>query len=53
MKEYIVHYNGWGIRVSAKNGKQARHRAYVKFTETYPTKYGDFMRGIESVEEDV
>lgn len=49
---YIVRYNGWGIRVTADNKKQARHRAWVKFNETYPTHYGDFMRNIEEVSEE-
>lgn len=53
MNDYIVWYNGWGIKVSADNVKQARHKAYVKFNETYPTNYGDFMRLIESVDKDV
>lgn len=46
---YIVRYNGWGIQVTADNKKQARHRAWVKFNEAYPTPYGDFMRNIEEV----
>ena len=49
MNRYTVWYNGWGITVEADNIKQARHRAYVKFNETYPTKYGLFMQGIEEV----
>jgi hypothetical protein len=47
--KYIIWYNGWGITVEATNEKQARHRAYVKFNETYPTQYGVFMQGIEEV----
>lgn len=49
---YIVRYNGWGIHVAADNKKQARHRAWVKFNEVYPTPYGDFMRNIEEVSEE-
>lgn len=48
--KYKVWYNGWGINVEADNVKQARHRAYVKFNDYYPTQYGTFMRGIEEVE---
>lgn len=46
---YIVRYNGWRIEIEAASIKQARHRAWVKFNDTYPTPYGDFMRGIEDV----
>ena len=49
MGKYVVWYNGWGITVEATNIKQARHRAYLKFNETYPTQYGAFMQGIEEV----
>ncbi len=49
--KYIVSYNGWGITVEAENPKQARHKAYIKFNESYPTQYGTFMRGIEEVSE--
>ncbi len=50
MNKYLVWYNGWGIKVEAENVKQARHKAYVKFNEAYPTQYGTFMKGIEEVE---
>ena len=50
---YKVYYNGWGIAVEADNLKQARHRAWQKFDDAYPTKYGDFMRGIEDVKADI
>lgn len=49
---YIVRYNGWGIRVTADNKKQARHRAWVKFSEVYSTPYGEFMQNIEEVSEE-
>ncbi len=48
---YRVYYNGCGINVEAENKKQARHKAWMKFTEAYPTKYGDFMMNIEDVSE--
>lgn len=50
IQKYNVYYNGWRIEVDANSIKQARHRAYVKFNETYHTRYGEFMSGIESVE---
>lgn len=46
---YKVWYNGWGIEVEATTIKQAKHRAYIKFNEAYPTSYGQFMKGIEEV----
>ena len=49
---YKVWYNGWGIQVTADNKKQARHRAWVKFNEIYPTPYGEFMQNIEEVSEE-
>jgi len=49
---YIVRYNGWGIHVEANSEKQARHRAWVKFSEAYSVPYGDFMRNIEEVSEE-
>lgn len=50
MKKFIVWYNGWKIEVDAESKKQARHRAWVKFNDAYPTSYGTFMRNIENVE---
>lgn len=50
-KDYKVCYNGWVIDVTAEHKKQARHKAWQKFNDTYPTPYGDFMRGIEDVQE--
>lgn len=49
---YKVWYNGWGIQVTADSKKQARHRAWVKFNEAYPTPYGEFMQNIEEVSEE-
>jgi hypothetical protein len=49
--KYKVYYNGWGIPVEAENKKQARHRAWQKFDDAYRTPYGDFMKGVEDVEE--
>lgn len=49
---YKVYYNGWGISTDATNAKQARHKAWQKFNDAYPTPYGDFMRGIEDVREE-
>lgn len=49
---FIVMYNGWEIRVTADNKKQARHRAWVKFSDAYPVSYGEFMQNIEEVSEE-
>ena len=51
MNEYVVWYDNWGINVKADTVKKARHKAYVKFNETYPTEYGKFMRLTKEVEE--
>lgn len=50
IQKYNVYYDGWQIEVEASSIKQARHRAYIKFSETYHARYGEFMSGIESVE---
>jgi len=51
VKQYEIEYNGWHVHVDAGYPKQARHRAWVKFNETYPIDYGDFMRGITGISE--
>lgn len=48
-KNYTVEYDGWLIDVVAGSIKQARHRAWLKFNEAYPTSYGKFMSGITDV----
>lgn len=48
-KNYTVEYDGWLINVVASSIKQARHRAWLKFNEEYPTPYGKFMSGITDV----
>jgi len=48
-KNYTVEYDGWLINVVASSIKQARHRAWMKFNEAYPTPYGKFMSGITDV----
>lgn len=51
MKNYTVVYNDWCIHVSARDKKQARHKAWEKFNNDFPVPYGNFMCNIHSVEE--
>ena len=46
---YVVWYNGCKIEVTADDKKQARHKAWLKFTDAYPVPYGEFMQNIEEV----
>lgn len=49
--DYIVEYDGFKIGVKAKNEKQAKYRAWLKWGEVYGIKFLDFVRKVTDVVE--
>ena len=44
VERYLVDYNGWLIRVIAKNPKSAKYKAWLKFKDVFGTQFLEFVR---------
>lgn len=41
--EWQIDYNGWIMTVPAKNYRQAKYRAWIKFCERFECSFRDFV----------
>jgi hypothetical protein len=46
---WVVVYKDMEILCKAKNARSAKHNAWIKYCDAYPTTFIDFLKGINKV----